>query len=68
MKRTGGRDSKRAALKPAGTISLARKIVYSIIPVALGMVVVLAVSNYMAAKRQILSGVDREIGILAGQA
>ncbi|MFH1726247.1 MAG: ATP-binding protein, partial [Elusimicrobiota bacterium] len=46
----------------------ARKIVYSIIPVALGMVVVLAVSNYMAAKRQILSGVDREIGILAGQA
>jgi hypothetical protein len=51
-----------------GRQTLARRILLGTVPVTLAVIAILTLSNYWAAKRQILEGVDRETHIIARQA
>ena len=63
-------DKERRAGVAAGVgaVPLATKILSGVVPLTLASVLLLALSNYLAAKRQILGGVNRQISTLARQA
>jgi two-component system NtrC family sensor kinase len=52
----------------AGTMPLASRILYGLVPLTLVAIVLVALSSYLTAKRQILGGLNREITTLARQA